>query len=89
VSGMLWWEWLVLFATVVGLLAVDLFVFHRTSRRASLKEAAAWTFVWIALGLTFVIVVLARLGSVLLYSRAIHARAATAHHQLPRGVYAC
>ena len=62
--GMLWWEWLGFFVFIAGLLAVDLFVFHRTSRRTSLKEAAAWTSVWIALGLAFAIVVWARLGSV-------------------------
>jgi len=62
--GMLWWEWLGFFGFIVGLLAVDLFVFHRTSRRTSLKEATAWTSVWIALGLSFAIVVWARLGSV-------------------------
>jgi tellurite resistance protein TerC len=62
--GILWWEWLGFFVFILGLLAVDLFAFHRTSRRTSLKEAAAWTCVWIALGLTFTIVVWARLGSV-------------------------
>ncbi len=62
--GVVWWEWLGFFVFIVGLLAVDLFVFHRTRRRTSLKEAAAWTSVWIALGLSFAIVVWARLGSV-------------------------
>jgi len=62
--GVLWWEWLGFFVLIVGLLAVDLFVFHRTNRRTSLREAAVWTSVWIVLGLTFTIVVWARLGSV-------------------------
>jgi len=61
--GMLWWEWLGFFLFIVGLLAVDLFVFQRTGGRTSFKAAAAWTSVWIALGLTFAIVVWARLGS--------------------------
>jgi tellurite resistance protein TerC len=62
--GVLWWEWLGFFVFIVGLLALDLFVFHRTGRRASLQAAAAWTSIWIALGLAFAIVVWARLGSV-------------------------
>ncbi|MDQ3034357.1 MAG: TerC family protein [Myxococcota bacterium] len=35
------------------MLALDLFVFHRDAHRVSLKEAAIWSCVWIALALTF------------------------------------
>lgn len=58
------WEWPGLLAFIAALLAVDLFVFHRTNRRTSFKEAAVWTAIWIGVGLSFAIVVWARLGSV-------------------------
>jgi len=38
---------------VLGMLALDLFVFHRKAHEVSLREAAAWSVVWIALGLAF------------------------------------
>jgi tellurite resistance protein TerC len=38
---------------VIGLLALDLFVFHRDAHAVSLKEAAGWSAFWIALGLLF------------------------------------
>ena len=44
----------VLFATIVGgLLALDLFVFHRDAHAVRMREAGAWVAVWIALGLGF------------------------------------
>jgi tellurite resistance protein TerC len=45
--------WLLLAALVGGLLALDLLVFHRQAHAVSLREAALWSFVWIALGLSF------------------------------------
>ena len=45
--------WIVLGILVVGILALDLFVFHRDAHEVSLREAAAWSAVWIALGLGF------------------------------------
>jgi tellurite resistance protein TerC len=41
---------LVLGAVVLGMLALDLFVFHRDAHEVSLREAAAWSVVWITLG---------------------------------------
>jgi len=38
---------------VTGMLALDLFVFHRDAHEVSLREAAAWSAVWIGLGLAF------------------------------------
>jgi tellurite resistance protein TerC len=38
---------------VLALLALDLGVFHRKAHAVSVKEAASWSVVWIALGLTF------------------------------------
>lgn len=38
---------------VLAMLAVDLFVFHRKSHEVSMKEATAWTVVWVSLALLF------------------------------------
>jgi tellurite resistance protein TerC len=45
--------WLAFAVFVVFLLALDLFVFHRTPHRVSLREAAAYSLLWVALGLGF------------------------------------
>ena len=45
--------WLLLGGLVVGMLALDLFVFHREAHEVSMREAAIWSVVWIALGLGF------------------------------------
>jgi tellurite resistance protein TerC len=43
----------VLGVVVLGMLSLDLFVFHRKAHEVSLREAAAWSVVWITLGLAF------------------------------------
>jgi tellurite resistance protein TerC len=45
--------WGVLFGVIAGMLALDLFVFHRDAHEVSLREAAIFSAVWIALGLGF------------------------------------
>ncbi len=45
--------WLGFFALVALLLVLDLGVIHRHAKEQSLREAAAWTVGWIALGLAF------------------------------------
>jgi tellurite resistance protein TerC len=55
--------WVVLATVVVGMLALDLFVFHRRAHEVSMREAAAWSVVWIALGLGFGAFVFATSGS--------------------------
>ena len=47
------WFWLGFFALVALLLALDLGILHRKQEEPSLKSAAAWTGVWVALGLSF------------------------------------
>jgi tellurite resistance protein TerC len=47
------WGWIGFTAFVVGMLALDLFVFHRKSHEVKLREALAWSGVWIALALAF------------------------------------
>jgi tellurite resistance protein TerC len=47
------WAWAAFAAFIVAMLALDLFVLHRRAHEVSLREAAAWTAVWIAIGLGF------------------------------------
>jgi tellurite resistance protein TerC len=48
-----WWFYLAFTAFVVGLLAIDLGVFHRRAHEVSIREATAWTVFWILLSLAF------------------------------------
>ena len=45
--------WIVFNAFVLGMLALDLLVFHRKAHAVSLREALSWSAVWIALALIF------------------------------------
>jgi tellurite resistance protein TerC len=47
------WAWAAFAAFVLAMLALDLFVLHRSARVVALKEAAAWSAVWVAIGLGF------------------------------------
>jgi TerC family integral membrane protein len=47
------WLWIGFNALVIGLLVLDLGVFHRKARAVSVKEAAIWSLVWISLALLF------------------------------------
>ena len=47
------WLWIGFTVFVLGMLALDLGVFHREAHEVSFKEAAAWSVVWIALALAF------------------------------------
>src|ERR1044071_3621129 len=38
---------------VLGMLALDLGVFHRKAHTVSLREAAIWTIIWVTLALSF------------------------------------
>jgi tellurite resistance protein TerC len=48
-----WWFYLAFGAFVLILLALDLGVFHRTDRAASLREATLWSAIWIGIALAF------------------------------------
>jgi tellurite resistance protein TerC len=48
-----WWFYAVFTLFVLGLLALDLGVFHKKEHAVSFKEAAAWSAVWVALALIF------------------------------------
>ncbi len=45
--------WVVFNIFVLGILAVDLLVLHRKAHTVSLREALAWSCVWVSLALTF------------------------------------
>jgi len=47
------WAWAAFAAFVVAMLAVDLFVLHPRAREVSVREAAVWSAVWVAIGLGF------------------------------------
>jgi len=46
-------SWVVFGVMVFGLLALDLFVFHREAKPVQMREAGAWVAVWVSLGLAF------------------------------------
>ena len=48
-----WWAWLGFHLLVFALLALDLGVFNRKAHAPSVREAAAWSAVWILLALAF------------------------------------
>ena len=49
--------WIGFFVLVIGLLALDLGVFHRKSHVISIREALAWTAFWVVLSLIFNVLV--------------------------------
>jgi len=57
-----WWAWVGLFVLILGLLLLDLLVFHRRAHTVRTKEAAIESSVWIGIGLAFGLVILALYG---------------------------
>ena len=57
-----WAPWIAFNLFLLCMLAFDLGVLHRRPRAVSLREAAAWSGVWVGLGLAFGAVVLLTLG---------------------------
>ena len=47
------WAWVAAVAVILGMLALDLFVFHRQAHEVTMREAATTSAVWITLGLAF------------------------------------
>jgi tellurite resistance protein TerC len=56
------WGWIGFNAAVLAILALDLGVLHRRSSKVSLKEAATWSAVWVALSLCFAFAIYRILG---------------------------
>jgi tellurite resistance protein TerC len=48
-----WWFYLAFTGMVVGLLVLDLGIFHRNPHRVSFREAGFWTIFWVSLALIF------------------------------------
>ena len=48
-----WWFYVGFNVFVIGLLLLDLGVFHKKAHEVSFKEAAIWTCVWVGLALVF------------------------------------
>jgi tellurite resistance protein TerC len=47
------WPWVGFNVFVLAMLAIDLGIFHRKAHEVSLREAAAWSTVWVTLALAF------------------------------------
>lgn len=47
------WMWVVFTVAVVGMLALDLFVFHRKAHEVHFREAVAWSVFWVLLAFLF------------------------------------
>ncbi|MBF8297969.1 MAG: Integral rane protein TerC, tellurite resistance protein TerC [candidate division NC10 bacterium] len=58
-----WWMWAVFGVVVMTTLMIDLLVFHRKPHAMSLREASAWTGVWVSLAALFAVAVFATKGS--------------------------
>jgi tellurite resistance protein TerC len=56
------WGWIGFNVAVLAILALDLGVLHRRSSKVSLKEAATWSAVWVALSLCFAFAVYQTMG---------------------------
>lgn len=51
------WIWAAFVGFVIALLLVDLFLFHRDAHEVSLRASGLWSMIWLALGLSFGVVV--------------------------------
>lgn len=51
------WAWIIFIGFVLLMLVLDLGVFHRKAHVVSVKEAIAWSCVWVSMGLAFSILV--------------------------------
>ena len=56
------WGWIWFNVAVLAILALDLGVLHRKSSKVSLKEAAIWSGVWVALSLCFAFAIYRNMG---------------------------
>ena len=56
------WGWVGFNVVVLAILALDLGVLHRRSEKVSLKEAASWSAVWVALSLGFAFAIYQTMG---------------------------
>lgn len=57
------WLWLGFNVVVIGMLVLDLGVFHRRAHTVTMREATVWSVIWIALSLVFNLVIYATWGA--------------------------
>jgi tellurite resistance protein TerC len=57
------WAWGAFLAFVTAMLALDLGVFHRSAHHVSLREAAAWSVVWVTLAAVFAVIIATWMGA--------------------------
>jgi tellurite resistance protein TerC len=51
------WAWIIFIIFILLMLALDLGVFHRKAHAVGVKEAVAWSALWITMGLSFAVLV--------------------------------
>lgn len=51
------WVWVAFVAFILAMLALDLFFLHRDAHVVAFREAAAWSAVWVTLGISFGVIV--------------------------------
>jgi tellurite resistance protein TerC len=51
------WMWVAFVTFILAMLALDLFVVHKDAHEVSFREAATWSIIWVALGLSFGILI--------------------------------
>jgi len=56
------WGWVGFNVVVLGILALDLGVLHKRSEKVTLKEAATWSAIWVALSLCFAFAIYRTMG---------------------------
>lgn len=56
------WAWIAFILFVVGMLAIDLLVFHRRAHRITIREAGLWSAVWVSLAMLFSVLVTLWMG---------------------------
>lgn len=47
------WAWVAVLGFIIGMLLIDLLVFHREAHEVTMREATTWSIVWVVLGLAF------------------------------------
>ena len=57
------WAWLATIAAIVALLLIDILILNRDARVPSLRRAAFETIAWVAIGVTFGVIVMASFGT--------------------------
>ena len=56
------WGWIAFNVVVLSILALDLGVLHKRGKKVTVKEAATWSAVWVALSLSFALAIYLRMG---------------------------